>query len=253
MNACCPGAPLSCCIYTFAVASSFRPCLCRQTGLLLASLPHAVPAAHTRPSEAAFHSVHTLHTTLLHHTCTSGRSSAPAPVPLDLPAALGTPPYLCPHIPHLPALQADGLPSQPLFHTLCLLLTRTAEIKLRFHTARTFSHNLRAPPTPAQADGPPAQPLSHTLRLLLKRDLALGYSPGFSREQQRHLCIGRPSSLPLHAQRRVDCMDARAYIGQYSADGTFFVAAFQVRLECGVCAGVQRGRYQGTAAALYFA
>ena len=35
-------------------------------------------------------------------------------------------------------------------------------------------------------------------------------------------------------------MDARAYIGQYSADGTFFVAAFQVRLGCGVD-GVQGG------------
>ncbi|GAX82117.1 hypothetical protein CEUSTIGMA_g9545.t1 [Chlamydomonas eustigma] len=69
--------------------------------------------------------------------------------------------------------------------------------------------------------------LLNTNHLLMKRELGLGDMPGFSKQALRHLQIGRPSTLPNHPQRRIESVSARAYIGQYSKDGTFFVAAFQ--------------------------
>lgn len=62
---------------------------------------------------------------------------------------------------------------------------------------------------------------------LLKRELGQGDTVGFSRRQQRHLLSHVPSCLPFQPYQEVDMMDSRAYIGQFSEDGNFFVVAFQ--------------------------
>ncbi|GBF87871.1 hypothetical protein Rsub_00583 [Raphidocelis subcapitata] len=66
----------------------------------------------------------------------------------------------------------------------------------------------------------------NTTRLLAARELGLARgAPGFARSQQRHILCER--HLPVHPCKVRDKMDSRAYIGQYSGDGRFFVAAYQ--------------------------
>eukprot|EP00879_Flechtneria_rotunda_P005839 GHRR01006144.1.p1 GENE.GHRR01006144.1~~GHRR01006144.1.p1 ORF type:complete len:357 (+),score=130.44 GHRR01006144.1:1113-2183(+) len=67
----------------------------------------------------------------------------------------------------------------------------------------------------------------NTAQLLFKREVPLWRQTGFSRNQQRHLCCHR--SFPLHPQQVKDSMCSRAYIGQYSASGDFYIAAYQDR------------------------
>ncbi|KAG1664335.1 hypothetical protein FOA52_011649 [Chlamydomonas sp. UWO 241] len=86
-------------------------------------------------------------------------------------------------------------------------------------------------PNPAKTSERPRMAIDrpatvNTATLLMRRDLG-GDRPGFSLHQQRHLGLGRTATCPRHPQRRVDAMEVRAYIGQYSTCGTFFVAAFQ--------------------------
>lgn len=65
------------------------------------------------------------------------------------------------------------------------------------------------------------------LDLLRQRDTGTsGQQGGLSRAQRRHVMSQRPM-LPTAPQRVVDHMDSRAYIGQFSQDGSLFVAAFQ--------------------------
>ncbi|KAG2423726.1 hypothetical protein HXX76_015115 [Chlamydomonas incerta] len=84
-----------------------------------------------------------------------------------------------------------------------------------------------APPPPGYLCGVPA--LSAP-RLLLRREQgeAAGVAGGWGAAQRRHLgCSGM--ALPRHPAAVVDSLDSRAYIGQFSDNGQFFVAAFQDR------------------------
>jgi WD repeat-containing protein 23 len=72
----------------------------------------------------------------------------------------------------------------------------------------------------------------NTARLLLKRDLGLGAGAGgsLSRAQRLHASALPPQrALPTVPCRVRDQMASRAYVGQFSADGNVFVAAFQDR------------------------
>ncbi|KAF8062665.1 LEC14B protein [Scenedesmus sp. PABB004] len=69
--------------------------------------------------------------------------------------------------------------------------------------------------------------LVNTAQMLIKREVSLGRNVGFSRAQQRHLACHR--AFPLHPHKVRDSMPSRAYLGQYSDGGDFFVAAFQDR------------------------
>ncbi|GFH22251.1 WD_REPEATS_REGION domain-containing protein, partial [Haematococcus lacustris] len=68
----------------------------------------------------------------------------------------------------------------------------------------------------------------NSLALLLKRETGLGDPgcSGFSRSQRQHLTV-LPSGLPTTPCRLMDSMDSRAYIGQFSRDGAFFVVGYQ--------------------------
>ena len=73
-----------------------------------------------------------------------------------------------------------------------------------------------------------------TLHMLLRDRSAGAWQPklrGWSSAQQRHVaCL--PALLPCEPVRIVDSMDARAYIGQFSADGTRLVGAHASTKAC---------------------
>ncbi|GLI64220.1 hypothetical protein VaNZ11_007417 [Volvox africanus] len=88
-----------------------------------------------------------------------------------------------------------------------------------------------APGGPGSALPPPGY-LSGTAlmpapRMLLRREQgeAAGLGAGWSGAQMRHMQCYR--ALPRYPHEVVDRLDSRAYIGQFSADGQFFVAAFK--------------------------
>ena len=54
---------------------------------------------------------------------------------------------------------------------------------------------------------------------------ALAGTGGFTLAQRRHVAAG--AAAPAHRGRRVDFRNDRAYIGQYTADGSRFIAAYQ--------------------------
>lgn len=70
-----------------------------------------------------------------------------------------------------------------------------------------------------------SMPLINSHYLLLKRETGQGEQLGLSSAQQRHLHCHR--RMPKVMRHKVDEMSSRAYIGQYSKDGSHFVAAFQ--------------------------
>lgn len=63
--------------------------------------------------------------------------------------------------------------------------------------------------------------------VITSREMGLCRGGGFCRNQQRHVLCNR--RIPAHASNVIDEVDSRAYIGQFSKDGTLFVAAFQDR------------------------
>ncbi|GIL45394.1 hypothetical protein Vafri_2645 [Volvox africanus] len=93
------------------------------------------------------------------------------------------------------------------------------------------SDRAAAPAGPRSALPPPGY-LSGTAlipapRMLLRREQgeAAGLGAGWSGAQMRHMQCYR--ALPRYPHEVVDRLDSRAYIGQFSADGQFFVAAFK--------------------------
>ena len=90
-------------------------------------------------------------------------------------------------------------------------------------------HRRRPSPTSSSND---TLTVLNTARLLLKRDLGLGAGAGgaLSRSQRLHASALPPGrALPTVPCRVRDQMGSRAYVGQFSADGSLFVAAFQDR------------------------
>ncbi|GLC38560.1 hypothetical protein PLESTF_001547000 [Pleodorina starrii] len=100
------------------------------------------------------------------------------------------------------------------------------------------------PHTPAGPDSSPSSSSSASLppcgylsglpcppcpRLLMRREVggAGGRCGALSGAQMRHLAC--TSALPRYPRAVVDRLSSRAYIGQFSGDGQFFVAAFQDR------------------------
>ncbi|EFJ51643.1 hypothetical protein VOLCADRAFT_103278 [Volvox carteri f. nagariensis] len=96
-----------------------------------------------------------------------------------------------------------------------------------------------APPSAASAspaDLPPVCYLSGLAvvpspRMIRIREVGQAGGPGagsgWSASQRRHMACHR--ALPRYPRAVVDSLDSRAYIGQFSADGRYFVAAFQDR------------------------
>ncbi|KAL2634654.1 hypothetical protein R1flu_006133 [Riccia fluitans] len=69
----------------------------------------------------------------------------------------------------------------------------------------------------------PGQPVN-ALLMLAGREMNVTGKSNFSRAEQCHM---GSKYLPLHGRKVVDQMNSRTYTGQFSADGSLFVAGFQ--------------------------